>query len=472
MAGLFSGGGGSKTTSSSSSSTTNYTPEYNDYVSNILQKAKALGDTPFQAYDVNKRFADFTPDQQLAFQNIRNAPGQYQPYINKATGALDRVAGYDPLAAATPYLNRAGATPDPYAVGQGYLRRAGQSWNNPWVQSSYMNPYAGGALSYANDLSTQNFLEKTIPGVTDQFVKSGGQLGRSNYTKFMNRAVRDFTTNMMGQNNTAMSQNYWNAANQFNTDQSRNLNVGTSMGNLAQQNMGALGQLAGQASNITSGAVQTGANVAGAYSNLGGALSNLNNQNTNMLLQSGALQQQQAQKPLDFNYQQFQQQVQWPFQMVNFMRGAQAGLQIPTTTNTSGYTTQSGTPGSSSPFGTALGAVTGIMGIPGVADWTGGQLGKIFGSTGGGMVTSGAGGAMENYLGNIGRDPSYGGGGGFARGGAVRRRYAAGGQIATTRGALNQRMRGRPMMPPPGMMPRGPMPPGMPPMGALSAMGG
>jgi len=381
MSFLFSGSGGQTQQTqqqTQSTASTSYPDWYQSYVQNILNTAQNLGSQPYQAYDVNKMFAPFSADQQQAFNQIRNNQTAYQPYVQAGTTALNNVSGYDPFQQGMPYIQRAAAGPTALQAGAPGVQASMQGWNNPAVQSGYMDPYLGGAIGYAQQLAGQNFAENTLPQINNAFIKSGGGGGGERYQEFMNRATRDFNNASLGQGMTMANQGYWNAANQFNQDQSRLQSGGLGMGQLANTTMGALGNLGQQAAGITSGAVNTGVGLAGAYSNLGGALSNLNLTNTNALLQSGALQQQQAQLPLTAQYQQFQQGIQWPYQMVNFMNAASRGLQIPQTMTSDQTTNRYSMAGStqtpslmSSILGTALGGLNLY-----------GQANKIFGGGG------------------------------------------------------------------------------------------
>jgi uncharacterized membrane protein YdfJ with MMPL/SSD domain len=85
---LFQGSGGTQQAqqqNASSNQSTTQSPEYMQYVNQILQQAQGLGQTPYQGYDVSKMFAPFTDAQNQAFGQIQqNASGAYQPYYNAA----------------------------------------------------------------------------------------------------------------------------------------------------------------------------------------------------------------------------------------------------------------------------------------------------------------------------------------------------------------------------------------------------
>lgn len=421
-------GGQTSTTNSNSTSSVNYAPWYESYAKDILSRGTDLSKQPFQPYDVSKMFAPFQPAQEQAFNQVMANQTAHWPYFNAATGALNSISGLNPATAGMPFVNQAAQGPTGMQAGAPYLSMGTQTWN-PQVQAQYTNPFFAGSVDFANQLATQNFLERTIPGVNAQFVKSGGGLGGKNYADYMGRTVRDFTNNMMGQNQTAMAGNFWQGANQFNQDMNRYLQAGTNLGGLANNTMGALGQLGQTAAGIQNTGVGAGINLANAYSGLGGALSNLNMQNTNALLQIGNQQQQQAQNPLTAAYQQYLQQQQYPYNQLSWLANLSSGLRIPSTQNTQSTSTQNVSSNSSpSILGSILGGASSILGMGNVSNWLGGQLSSLFGSGGGG---GGAWpGGIESLPGNV-----YGPAPGRKRGGAIRG-YASGGNVMSATGDL------------------------------------
>ena len=437
ISGLFGGSGGQTQTQNSNSTTNvNYAPWYENYTQDLLQRGSDLSRQPFQPYDISKMYAPFQPAQNQAFDQVVNNQTAHWPYMNAATDALNSVSGINPAQAGAPFINQAASMPNGMQAGMPWLAAGTQTWN-PQVQQNYSNPFFTGSVDFANQLATQNFLERTIPGVNAQFVKSGGGLGGKNYADYMGRTVRDFTNNMMGQNQTAMAGNYWQGANQFNQDQNRYLNAGQNAGALANNTMGAYGNLGQQAAGIANTGMGAGINLANAYSGLGGALSNLNLTNTNALLQMGNQQQQNAQLPLTAGYQQYQLGQQWPYQNLMFLNQLQQGLRIPQTQTSQSSQTQN-TSANSSPsiLGGILGTAGAILGLPGVSDWAGGMLGGLFGGgvnpvspsqTTGSLSGTSYNPAGGNYQVNTGI-PGWTGTGN-KRGGAIRG-YADGGQVA------------------------------------------
>lgn len=441
---LFGGSGNqTQTTSSNSTTNVNYAPWYTDYAQDILKRGQALSQTPYQPYDVGKMFAPFQPAQQQAFNQVYANQNAYQPFIGAGAGALNRTSGYDPYQAGMPFIQAAANMPSGYQAGSPYMRNAAQTWN-PMTQAQYTNPFLQGSVNYASDLARQNFLEKTLPGVNAQFVRSGGGLGGSNYTRFMNRALRDFETTQAGAAQTAAANNYWQGAGQFNQDLNRQLQVGQGLGGLATGTQGALGQLGQTASGITSGAVNTGAGIANAYSQLGGQLSNLNLANTNALLQIGNQQQQQAQNPLTAAYQQYQQGVQFPYNQLSWLSNLSSGLRIPSTQTQQSYGTQTQSGGSSpSILGGILGAGSMIAGIPGVGSALGGMassLGSGIGNLFSGFQFNGMPGStmMGDLTNQANQQLATGNGRVWQRGGHIRG-YASGGDVRPARDARGMR---------------------------------
>ena len=171
LSGLFQGSsGGNQSTTSNSNSSTNYTPQYNDYVNNILSTAKNLGAQPFQpGPSAQNRYAPATPAQQTGWGNIMGNSANYMPAQNMAMAGLN-TAAQTPNAwnAGAPALGAAAMQPGGYQAAQPWMQAASQTW--PSASRQYVNPFLSGAVGYGNQLATQGLMEKTLPGVMGQFV--------------------------------------------------------------------------------------------------------------------------------------------------------------------------------------------------------------------------------------------------------------------------------------------------------------
>jgi len=389
LSGLFTGSsGGNNSSTTNSKSSTDYTPQYNSYVNNILSTAQGLGSQPFQpGPSPDARFAPAPQAMQQGWANMMGNSANYMPAQNAAMSGLN-TASQTPNAwnAGAPALGAAYGQQGGYQAAQPWMQAASQTW--PGAASQYTNPYLSGAIGYGNQLATQSLMEKTLPNVMDQFVTSGGQLGRQNYNNQLSRTLRDFGNTAYGNAMTATSNNYNNLYNQFNSDATRLANVGQAQGTLANQTMGQYGNLATTAGGLANTGAQQGLNIAQGAGNLANTLSGIGINNATNQINVGAQQQGQDQQKKDYAEQQRQAGVQWPYQMVNFMRDAQSGLQIPTTQNASSTTTGTAqNTGSTSPMGSALGTL-GAVGslftpgndgtsaggniLSGITDWFGG----------------------------------------------------------------------------------------------------
>lgn len=408
-------------------------PFYDDYIGNILKTAQNLGSQPFQPY-TGQMFAPFSNDQQQSFQDTRDLNSNVAPYLS---GAFNTVSGANPNAGVTasqPFMNAATGTPTGYDAGSGMITGAAGAW--PGAASSYVNPYINNAVNAANQLTTQNFTQNVMPALNSQFIASGGGLGSKQYGDTANWALTNFNNSVNNATQTALANNYNNLYNQFATDQSRALNAGTNLGALANQTAQTQGQLGQTAANINNSAFGNAINQGESLGHLGASANTIGLQNAGALNQMGQQQQQQAQNPLSFDYQQWQQGVQWPYQMVQFMNQAQQGLTLPMqgASNQSSYNTQQMTGGGGSVLGNILGGLTSIgsMAVPGAGGISAlgnifGGMGSLFGSgvTDAGATAAGASAtAAAPYMGAI---P-------WKRGGRVD--YAAGGYAPTVRASL------------------------------------
>ena len=89
------GSKGSNTTTTSTTTAPN--PEAMSLYQDILARARTAADTPYQSYS-GQRVAGLNSDQQSAFQTVRDAQGNYQPYFNQA--AYSASIGSSPITSA------------------------------------------------------------------------------------------------------------------------------------------------------------------------------------------------------------------------------------------------------------------------------------------------------------------------------------------------------------------------------------
>jgi hypothetical protein len=310
-----------------------------DYTQGLIAKANTIADQPYQQYQ-GPRIADFTPDQTAAFNATRSNVGAFQPGINNAINLAGGATGAGALNAATPYLTGAASmyqqSLDPshstMNAAQPYIAQAGQTFNNPGVVQSYMDPYVGNVIDRATQLAMRNYNSNVMPGINDQFVRSG-QYGSSAHERAANAGARDLTEGIQGQALGALSGAYNQAGQLFGQDTGRLASLGTLAGNLTEQDRNALQSAA-------AGTAATGTQL-GTLGLQQGALQNQSAQNLGALSQVGQSmgikdaaslaaigqqQQQQNQGNLDLAYNDFQNQTNYPKGQIDWLSNVIHGV--------------------------------------------------------------------------------------------------------------------------------------------------
>lgn len=290
MSGMLGGGGQSP---SGSSTTYNAVSAYAaPYVNNMLGQGAALTSQPYQAYP-GQQNANFTDLQNQSFTGVGNLGTTGQ--LGQATTAANQATN-----------NLLGTSYNP-------SQATAQQFTDPGVASSYMNPYLQQSLApQLQALQQQQGLQQ------QQLQSQATQQGAFGNSRFglaqgaQNQANQLATSNLLGQGyNTA----YNNAQQQFNADQSRNMQAQGM--NIGQQQFGANLGLQGNQAAIS------GANTLG---NLGQSQYAQNTGILDMQNQYGTQQQQQQQNILNTQQQNFQNQLNYPYQQLSFMQGLLSGL--------------------------------------------------------------------------------------------------------------------------------------------------
>lgn len=386
---LFSGSGTTSGTTSGGGSTSQQsgpaqgTP-YLNFENQQLNNISGLSTQPFSPYDVNSMFAPLNGTQQQAFGEVANAQNSWQPAFGQASAALgqNQNPAFNPVAAGSSGYGSAQSTPTALGTANPYFSQGDQT--APSVINSYLNPNINNTVAAGNQLQTQNFLQNTMPGLTNQFVASGGGLGSSQMGNAQNWALTNFNQNLGNTDQAALSTAYNNSMNQAQTDLSRQAGIGSSAGSLANSQLSAYTGLGSAMGNTAATGNQANINNANAYAGLGtGALSN-SLLGANALLQTGNQMQQNAQNPLTAAYQQFEQGVQWPYQTAGFAANTANSYNWPTATNTQSQNggATSGTIGQTgSPVGTGVGLASAVGSVPGLAS----SVSNLFSGTSGGQ---------------------------------------------------------------------------------------
>jgi hypothetical protein len=192
-----------------------------DYTQGLVARANAIAAEPYQPYG-GPRIADFSPDEQAAFEATRQNVGAWHPYLNAAGDTLGGglSQAYDQLGAGT--QNFTGAVGD------------------------YMDPFIGHVLARNEALSNRNLTENLIPELQGAFTRAG-HFGSDRMMDLAGRTFRDVGENLHQMNLGALSGAYGQAADIFGRDRDRNIQAAGIAGELGlegSRQLGALGEMA------------------------------------------------------------------------------------------------------------------------------------------------------------------------------------------------------------------------------------
>jgi hypothetical protein len=263
-----------------------------DYTQGIIGRANAVAGEGYQPYQ-GPRVADFTPNQQQSFNLTQANIGSYKPGMDLAKSFEEQAGNTSTLGAASPYINRASQT-------------------FPEAKAAYMDPYVDDVVNRA-ELDANRFYNETItPALNKQFT-AAGQYGSSQHEREALKASRDLTEGLQSTSLAARDKAYTTAGDQFATDASR---------------LGTLGQLTGQLSYQDAALQgQAGTNIADITKQTSG----LQSADEAALAGVGAQQQQMNQQNLDLGYQDFQNQVNYPRQQLDWLNSLVHGMPYDTT---------------------------------------------------------------------------------------------------------------------------------------------
>lgn len=267
-----------------------------DYTLGLLSKANAVAAEPYQPYG-GPRVAQFSPEQQQAFQQTAASQGQFMPALQSGLNMTQQAGTADITGASQPYMSAA-------------------SMYAPQVIGSYMSPYTSSVVDRIGQLAGRNLAENFMPNINANFIRAG-QFGSRGQQEAIGQTLRDLQESTLAEQNKALQAGYGAATTAAQTDLARQAQLAQLAGNQAQmqsqaqlqagQQMGTLGQL-GQTMNLKDLAA---------------------------LEAVGGTQQQQVQKNLDTAYQDFLAQRKYPQDQLAMLNSLIRGLPYSTSTQTS-----------------------------------------------------------------------------------------------------------------------------------------
>lgn len=193
---------------------------------------------------VNPRLATAASTTAGGVGTITGAGAAYGAAGQTANGALSQINGASgAIGNASSALGEASKNLDPAAsaIHQGTTAATAGSFD------AFSNPYTKNVTSTIQSLADQNLRENVLPSVNSTFT-GAGQFGSSRDAEFNARAIRDNQQVISNAQGAALSAGQSSAQQNYLTQQQQMISGGSALGGLAQ----------------------TGANVAGGYSNLAG----------------------------------------------------------------------------------------------------------------------------------------------------------------------------------------------------------
>lgn len=348
-------------------------PEWNTQVMDLLNRGKTQAGAAYQPY-TGQLTAGLTPQQQAAFQQANSSVGNWQPGLNQA-GQLIGQSGTNPMWGQAQNAVQGAAGTDLAGIGSGLYGQAQQgiqgamgadlaNVGNPMYSQAanmftgagqydqnqvgqYLNPYLSGVVGEIGRIGNEQFQNQVLPGLTGAF--SGlGQHGSARQAMMMSDAAARSQREILGQQATALNTGYTNAmgdylnwAKQGQASAQGLAGLGGQMYNqaLGQANLGLQGSQAlaglgtqqytqglGQANlGLEAGQMfgnlanqQSGAQLAAGtgLGNLAQAQQQLSIGDYGQLLNAGTIQQQQQQKELDAQYDQWNKKQQYPWEQL------------------------------------------------------------------------------------------------------------------------------------------------------------
>lgn len=285
----------------SSSASSNGLPTwYQQYLSGIAGKATEIAGNQSTIGVPAQSVAGFNPDQQQAFNQVRQNQGNWQAPIADATNAASSIIGNS-----SDLINKA----------QDAVAGPSQSWGTAAAQA-YMSPYTQQVVDNIQRMGVRNLNENLIPGVQDQFLGSG-QFGSTRNADILGRTVRDANTDINGQVANALNSGYTNAQTMFTQDANRQQQ---------QQNM--QGTAALQGAGLATNAAGTQASSLGA---LGQTMQQLGSADAQNLSTIGGQQQALNQTVLNTDYTNQTNANNFDWNTLNNMSSLVRGVQLPQT---------------------------------------------------------------------------------------------------------------------------------------------
>jgi hypothetical protein len=307
---------------------------YTNYAMDILSNQQSVASRPFELYQ-GPRIAQFTPDQQSAFEAARQGATSFQPELGAASAGAQGALGRSALGAAQPFLGQAAGMSGIEAA-QPFLGAAGQT--APDVVGQYMNPYMENVVNRIGELGTRSLREQVLPGIEGEMIRAG-QFGGTRQAEITGRAIRDAMEGISAQQSQALASGFGQAQQAAQTDLSRQAELARLSGGLTQQQQQVLSDIAGRTGSLYGVDTATQLGVSEQMARLAAQRQQQELTGAGALQGVGGAQQGQTQRNLDLAYQDFLAQQAYPQQQIGALTQTLTGVApaIPKAELTQGY---------------------------------------------------------------------------------------------------------------------------------------
>lgn len=276
---------GGDTTTTTNNTSSSIPSQLVPYYGDLLSRAQTQANQPYQPYN-GQRLADFSPDTNQSFSDIRGIAAAGTPALDSAINTSSGIAGYAANPITTQGFNQ--LTPDQLA--------------------SYMNPYQANVTDVQQAQAKQQFQEQQAG--RDASAVQAGAFGGDRRFVADSLAQRDLNTQLQSLEANGLNTAFNNASNLFTSDQGRSLQAQTANedarragATLGLNAAGQVGALSGQQQDL-------GLNAASALSGVGSKI------------------QQRQQSGLDLAYQDFQNQRDYPNQQLSLYSQLLSGIPV------------------------------------------------------------------------------------------------------------------------------------------------
>lgn len=307
---------------------------YTNYAMEILANQRAVADRPF-ALPQGPRIADFTADQQGAFDATRQGATAFRPELGAASAGAQGALSRSGLGAAQPFLGQAAGMSGVTAA-QPYLSAAGQTV--PQTVGQYMNPYMDNVVGRIGELGTRALKEQVLPGIEGEMIRAG-QFGGTRQAEITGRAIRDAVEGISAQQSQALASGFGQAQQVAQADLSRQGALAGTAGALTQAQQQVLTDVGTRTGSLYGADTGTQLTVAEQLARLAQQRQGQELTGASTLQQIGTQQQGQTQRNLDLAESDRREQFAYPQQQIGALTQALQGVSeaVPKGGLTQGY---------------------------------------------------------------------------------------------------------------------------------------